>query len=510
MALGFLRRVLPNLLILSALGGLAWWGHHTRWTLTRLAELAGARQQKENDWCEEHGVPESACVECNPALLPRGKDHGWCKTHGVHNCPLEHPEVAQLRQKPQVTPADLERARRALQLLPRPENSSQCKLYQRRIQFASREAADRAGIDVKRVERAPVVEAVRANGEVAYDQTRVARLSARLPGSVWWVPKAVGDAVKRGEVVALVDAAEVGKAKAEFLQAVVQVDLKRTSAAAARQAWDRGALPEIDLRVAEASLREAEVRLRSAEQALVNLGLPIRAEDVKGLGSEEGRRRVQFLGLPDSVRKRLDDKTTDNLLPVVAPLDGVVAARDVVAGEMVDTAKVLFVVADVRQMWLTLHLRQEDMKAVKLGQPVRFRPDGSGDESSGTVAWVSTTVDEKTRTVKVRANLSNAEGQLRANSFGRGQVVLREEPESVVVPSEAVHWEGDCFVVFVRDRNYLAEDAPKVFPVRTWRVGARDAETTEIIAGVLPGELIATKGSGALLAELRKDNLGEG
>jgi len=53
----------------------------------------------------EHGVPESECVECNPGLLPRGKDYGWCKRHGVFNCPLEHPEVAQLKTRPKVTPA---------------------------------------------------------------------------------------------------------------------------------------------------------------------------------------------------------------------------------------------------------------------------------------------------------------------------------------------------------------------------------------------------------------------
>src|SRR5439155_5796159 len=133
------------------------------------------------------------------------------------------------------------------------------------------------------------------------------------------------------------------------------------------------------------------------------------------------------------------------LLPVVAPLDGVVVARDVVAGEVVDTTKVLFVVADVRRVWLTLSLRQEDAKLAKLGLPVRFRPDGADEEASGTVDRLSTAADEKTRSVKARASLPNEAGRLRANTFGPGRVILREEPEAVVVPSEAVHWEGDCF-----------------------------------------------------------------
>ena len=172
-----------------------------------------------------------------------------------------------------------------------------------------------------------------------------------------------------------------------------------------------------------------------------------------------------------------------------------------------DAGKLLPADADVV---LTLNVRQEDARHLKLGQPVRFRPSGEGTEAAGTVSWISTAVDEKTRTVKVRADLANPEGRLRASTFGAGRVILREEQSAVVVPNEAVHWEGDCFVVFVRDKDFLAEGAPKVFHVRKVRIGARDAQNTEIIAGVLPGELVATRGSGTLRAELLKNNLGEG
>ena len=78
------------------------------------------------------------------------------------------------------------------------------------------------------------------------------------------------------------------------------------------------------------------------------------------------------------------------------------------------------------------------------------------------------------------------------------------------VPNEAVQWEGCCNVVFVRDKDYLKEGSPKVFHVRKVRLGAKDEKNTEIIAGVLPGEWVATGGSGLLLNELLRDNLGEG
>jgi cobalt-zinc-cadmium efflux system membrane fusion protein len=182
----------------------------------------------------------------------------------------------------------------------------------------------------------------------------------------------------------------------------------------------------------------------------------------------------------------------------------------VVNGEVVDNTKILFVVADPRQVWLTLNVRQEDARYLHVGLPVRFRAEGNAAEVAGQVSWVSTEVDEKTRTVKVRATLPNADGRLRANTFGPGRMILREEKNAVVVPKGAVHWDGSCFIVFVRDKNYLDESAPKVFHVRKVRPGAKDDIYTELLAGVLPGEVVASTGSGILLAELLKGKLGDG
>ena len=504
--------VVPNLLVLAGLAAFAWWGHETGWKLPKFAELAGATPEKEAKWCDEHNVQESLCVECNPTRYPRPKSFGWCAEHGVMDCPLHHPEVAQLPTPPAITPTDLERARRALEFADRPENRPDSKVYQRRVQFASDESFEKAGVDVRPARREAVVESVPANGEIVYDDTRIARLSARLPGTLWWVGKTVGQHVVKGEVLALVDAAEVGKAKADLLQALAEADLKGKTLERLRPLAGQ-AVAGSQFLDAEAALREAQIRLATAQHALVNLGLPIRPEDLKGLSDEEAARRVQFLGLSDSLTKALDPRTTTaNLLPVTAPLDGVVVTRQAATGEVVDASKVLFVVADVSQMWATLDLRVEDARLVALGQKVRFRPDGrqGKEDLIGTVAWVSTGVDEKTRTVKVRAELPNPKGELRDSTFGTGRVVLREEKEALVVPTEAVHQVGDCNVVFVRDKDFLKEGALKLFYVREVRPGAKteDGKVTEIVVGLLPGEVVATKGSDVMRAQLMKDQLG--
>ena len=108
----WLGRTVPPLLMFTALGGLLLGGHHTGWTIPNFSSLAGPAEDEKDDWCSEHCVPESQCVECNPALLPRPKAFGWCKKHGVHECPLCHPEVAETT-RPQITAADLARAKSA-------------------------------------------------------------------------------------------------------------------------------------------------------------------------------------------------------------------------------------------------------------------------------------------------------------------------------------------------------------------------------------------------------------
>jgi multidrug efflux pump subunit AcrA (membrane-fusion protein) len=326
------------------------------------------------------------------------------------------------------------------------------------------------------------------------------------------VEKSVGQWVHAGEVLALVDAAEVGRAKTELIQVLAQEELQRKVVGRLDALSSEGIVAGRQAQTAQTEYVQAQARLLSAEQALVNLGLPVSIEQLRGLPGEKLARSLRLLGLPEPLVEHLDpDETTANLFPLKAPADGIVVARDVVAGEVVDAAQVLFQLADTRRMWLQLAVPQEEANQLAVGQPVRFRPDGSRDELSGKLIWISTAADQQTRMVAARVELPNPNGQLRNETFGSGRIILREEQEAIVVSNEAIHWEGCCHVVFVRDKGYFdSQDSPKVFHIRTVRLGARGEKFTEIIAGVLPGEVVATAGSDVLRAELLKNNLGEG
>jgi cobalt-zinc-cadmium efflux system membrane fusion protein len=162
-------------------------------------------------------------------------------------------------------------------------------------------------------------------------------------------------------------------------------------------------------------------------------------------------------------------------------------------------------------MWLMLDVRQEDASHISLGQTVLFQAsDIKSEPIKGAIDWISTSTDDKTRTVKVRIDLPNPDRKLRANTFGTGRIVLRDEPNATVIPTEAVHTDGDCSIVFVRDKNFFKEGSPKFFHIREVRLGVKDGDKTEVIAGLLPGEVVAAKNSMVLEAQLLKSNLGEG
>ena len=382
-------------------------------------------------------------------------------------------------------------------------------MHLRRIQFPSIAAVDKAGVDIGLVDRGPVVESVLATGEVIYDPTRVARLASRAGGTVWRVDKNVGDQVKQGDVLALVNAAEVGRAKAELFQSAAQLDLQ--SKTYKRLAGLGTVVAGRRIQEAETALAEAEVAVQKVIQTLVNLGMPVTYDEVLQMPADELKAKIQFVGLPLEIARKLDPaRTTSNLIPVFSPRDGIVVTRDVVAGEVIDTTRTLFTVADTGRMWLVLNVPLEEARHVAMGQKVIFRPDGADHADAGTLTWLSTDVDNETRTVKVRGELPNNDGHLRNETFGLGEIVLREEAEAIVVPSSAVHWEGCCHVVFVRDKDFLKEGSYKVFHTRSVRPGVVLGDTTEMIAGLWPGEVVVTKGSGVLRAELLKGNLGAG
>lgn len=448
----WLRRTVPFVLVATGLVGIALWGHRTDWTFTQ--------------------VPRQS-------------------------------------EPPTAGDGELARVRVGATLPQRPDIPSALR-REVTIEFESVGAVDAVGIGIAPAWPGPIAEAVEAPGEVGFDPALVARVGPRAAGTVWRVTKKVGDPVVAGEVLALVDAADAGKAKGDFQQALAQVRLREKTLAGRRAVAK--VVSAQSVREAEADLAEAETRLQTATQSLANLDLAINAADYRNLPLDDVIARMRLVGVPTNTPSLDLNTATANLVPVRAPFAGLILSADTVAGEVTEPGRPMFVVADPRRVWVTFHVGAGGAARVAVGQSVRFHTDGSAEELGGKVEWVGRAADEATRTVPVRAALPNDTGRLRAGTLGQGRIVLRQEAKAILVPHDAVQTFRGHPVVFVRHPDYLKPGGPKSFRARPVLVGAKDAENIEIIAGLVAGDVVATRGSGLLLNELTRgiDGVGAG
>jgi cobalt-zinc-cadmium efflux system membrane fusion protein len=154
-------------------------------------------------------------------------------------------------------------------------------------------------VDVELVERQQIVESVHGSGAIVYDPTRKASLASRVPGSIWVVEKIVGDHVAKGEVLAFVDAAEVGGLKTSLMRSLAERKLQQQNVVRLTEA--REAIAGSRILDAEAALAKAQADVLSAEQSLRNLGFPVQVSSLQGLSEQQVLDQLAFTWNPGFV-----------------------------------------------------------------------------------------------------------------------------------------------------------------------------------------------------------------
>jgi cobalt-zinc-cadmium efflux system membrane fusion protein len=438
--------------------------------------------------CAEHDVPEALCWICSPRLVEVFKAlNDWCGGHDrpeslcyICNPELEPAPRAATSRPGDSTPAPEGAAAEALPRSRRPPSVS-CSTSQTRVRLASLEIARNVGLEVQAVRREPVSRTLECNAEIAYNGNHFARITSRVPGVVHEVARDVGARVAAGDVLAIVDSAELASAKAEYLQATGTVALWEKTHQRAHELGAQGIIPRKDDFEAETRLAESRVGLARVGQRLRTLGLT-----------------------PDQVAEVAERQDTSPLLALAAPFAGQIVERSAVIGETVDTTRTLFAVADTAIMWAHLDIYEADISQVRAGQPVVVTIDGlPGESFGGRITWLSTQVDARTRTLRARVELPNPEGLLRSNMFGRAVVTVYDRQPLLVVPRAAVQWDGCCNIAFVRRGDLLYEP-------RKLRLGGDAGHHFVVTEGLAEGDEVVTQGSFLLKTEIMKSSIGAG
>jgi len=365
----------------------------------------------------------------------------------------------------------------------RPGNSREVRL--------SAETQKKWGIVVGRATKESVSTTLTLPGVLALNQARTAHISSPLEGKVISVGTDLGDQVKKGQVLLVVHSPAFAQAKTAFLQARARLNLNR-------QEYDRAKrlLKDQALDQKEYLRREAEHESAATEYAVLESNL-------HSFGLAQGQIDELIRRYTQSSNDTTLDELADPNLKILSPIDGRIIFRDVIVGEPVKPEKILFTASDLSTIWAVMDARENDLAHLSPGRSVAIRCQAYPDRSfQGRVLQIGDVVDEKLRTIKVRAEVSNVGLLLKPNMYIRGAIADSATASQVLtVPEDAVQTVEGEPTVFVLERD-------GVFAVRPVEVGERAGSRRVIIRGLDGSETVVVAGAFNLKAELLKGTLG--
>jgi membrane fusion protein, heavy metal efflux system len=336
------------------------------------------------------------------------------------------------------------------------------------------EAVERAGIKIVEAKAESSVSGVTVPGTVMSNAYRDTKVNALVGGIIRQVMVELGVEVRRGAPLAVIFSSELADAQMKYLsmRAMLEADhqkLERTQKLVALGSASRQELEEV---TAVHTGHETEVA--AARQRLLLLGL-----------SPERVARLETA--PEVVSE----------VTVTSPADGLVIARSVNPGQVINAGLDLFVVTDLSTVWIIGDLYERDFSRVRVGSAATITLPSMPDRAvKGRVAYIDPRVDPATRTAKVRVEVPNRGGELRLGMFVTMSIQTGTTERIMVVPRAAVQTIGDRSVVYVP-----AEGEEGKFVERTLRLGLPGGEFVPVLDGLKPGDKVVTDGSFYLRAE---------
>jgi membrane fusion protein, heavy metal efflux system len=335
----------------------------------------------------------------------------------------------------------------------------------------SAEAIERAGITVATVERRALTGGVAIPAEVQFEPSSTAHVGPMVPGRITKVTVALGDRVKRGQLLGSIASTDVSSARARLDQARARLSAAEATLTRQRQLSSEGIGARRSLVDAEAQVSE------------------LRAE-VEGV-----RRQLSVFGSGSAGE-----------LSLTAPIDGVVVGLHGTLGETASPDRAVFIVTDPTKVWVRGNVPELELARVTPGSAALVRLHAFPELAMpGTISYVAPALDEATRSLPIRVTLATPDPRLRSGLFGSIELVGGAVDERVlVVPAEAIATLDGQTVVFV------PTGTPGAFSPRPVALGRRAGAWLEVRSGLAQGEELAVTGAFTLKSVLRSGELAEG
>ncbi len=257
---------------------------------------------------------------------------------------------------------------------------------------------------------------------------------------------------------------------------------------------------ETAVRVAEAALERARLveahsrsELERAENLVKSGGITDKDLKAAQLAGQDARAQVmvanaqleQARAALDVARKHLRDTQ------IKAPVSGEIQRKFVNKGAYVEAPTPVFTVVDNRRLELESPVASADLAPIRSGQPVTFQVNSyPGVSFQGRVIEILPAVDAETRSAKVRIQVNNAGGKLRAGMFAEGEILTGVNAAAIVIPSAAVYRDDRS----ARSSHVFVLENGKAWR-RQVRIGRERDSKLEILEGLKPGDQLVAEQS---------------
>ncbi len=321
---------------------------------------------------------------------------------------------------------------------------------------------------------------VESPGEIGVNADRLAHIVPRVRGVVQDVKKTLGDQVRAGELMAVLQSRELADAKATFLAARGRLELAEANYDREEGLWKKNISTEREYLEAKQVVAEAHISLHAAEQKLYAFGFSAEYVEALPRDPKEGLTRYQ----------------------IVSPFGGTVIEKHITLGEMLEADTQAFIVADLSSVWVNLNIYQKDMGRIHKGQSVIIAAGHDQLESVGEISYVGAMVGEQTRTALARVVIGNEAGAWRPGMFVSARIAVESFDVTLRIERSALQTIDGETSVFVREGG--------AFEARPVTVGRSDQESVEVISGIKAGEEYVAEGGFTLKAQLAKGSFGDG
>lgn len=340
------------------------------------------------------------------------------------------------------------------------------------------QAGDNLGNIIKlgTVSRVELSDTLRVAGQVDFDEQRVTRIGATVTGRVTELTAMLGQQVKVGDTLAVLNSTELGAAQLAYMKARAQAQLNERNVERAQQLFAADVIGSAELQRRESELSISRAEMRAAADQLRVLGV-----------SSKSLEKLTSTGAINSVS------------PVVATMAGTVVERLVAQGQVVQPSEVMFTVADLSRVWVEAEVPEQQAAAVQPGQTIQVEIPALGRQLTAKLIFIADTVNPMTRTIMVRSELDNSDRSLKPAMLAT--VLIQGRPTArLVVPDTAIVRENNKDYLFV-------EVGPQQFKLTEVALGPAIGTMRPVLGGVAEGTKVVTEGAFHLNNERKRKEL---